>query len=451
MKFGVFYEHQMGRPWDDGAEHRLLHDALEQIELADALGFQYVWEVEHHFLEEYSHSSAPEVFLAACSQRTKQIRLGHGVVLTAPQFNHPARVAERIAMLDLLSDGRVEFGSGESSSEAELGGFQIDPARKRDAWLEGLETALRCMVEVPFTGVDGEFVQMPPRNVVPKPRQKPHPPLWVACSRRETILLAASKGMGALTFAFIDPEEARTWIHDYEQTLVDSCVPVGWAVNPQVACVSPMMVHHDEDEAIRRGVEGANFFGYSLGHYYLFGRHRPGRTDVWAEYNERRSAQGFDPDAVAEAAERLGAKASSGDKSGLRGCIGTPAQAREYLRRYEEAGVDQVIFVQQAGRNRHEDIMESIELFGREVLPEFAERDVASSAAKAARLAPIIDDALARKAELEEPRSLGDYEIPALPRQWADASGSEEMREWLDQFADDRAAGRRDTTAGIAG
>ncbi len=114
-------------------------------------------------------------------------------MLTAPQFNHPARIAERIATLDLLSSGRVEFGSGESSSEAELAGFQIDPLRKRDAWLEGLETALRCMVEVPFTGVDGEYVQMPPRNVVPKPIQKPHPPLWVACSRRETILLAARR------------------------------------------------------------------------------------------------------------------------------------------------------------------------------------------------------------------------------------------------------------------
>ncbi len=154
------------------------------------------------------------------------------------------------------------------------------------------------MVEVPFTGVDGEYVQMPPRNVIPKPYQQPHPPLWVACSRRETILLAASKGMGALTFAFIDPEEARTWVTEYERVLAADCLPVGWSVNPQVACVSPMMIHHDEDEAIRRGVEGANFFGYSLGHYYVFGTHRPGRTDVWSEYTQRRAAQGFDPDAV---------------------------------------------------------------------------------------------------------------------------------------------------------
>ncbi len=261
--------------------------------------------------------------------------------------------------------------------------------------------------------------------------------------------------------------------------LATECVPVGWAVNPQVACVTPMMVHHDEDEAIRRGVEGANFFGYSLGHYYVFGTHRPGRTNVWAEYTERRAAQGFDPDAVIRARdagessdsgedpvrhggrssafagrvenERLGAKVAAGDTTGLRGCIGTPEQAREYLRRYEEAGVDQVIFVLQAGRNRHEHILESLELFGREVLPEFAERDPALARAKDERLAPLVDAALARKAETESPRDLGDYEFPAIPRQWADASGSAEMREWLDKFADDRAAGRRDPTAGIAG
>ena len=250
MKFGIFYEHQIGRPHEEDTERQLVQDALDQIELADRLGIQYVWEVEHHFLEEYSHSSAPEVFLAAASQRTKNIRLGHGVILTAPKFNHPARTAERVAMLDLVSNGRVDFGSGESSSEAELGGFRIDPALKREMWLEGLEVAVRCMTETPFTGVDGQYVQMPPRNVVPKPVQKPHPPLWVACSRRDTILLAAQKGIGALTFAFIDPEEARHWLGDYERVLTEECVPIGQSVNPQVACVSTMMLHSDEDEAI---------------------------------------------------------------------------------------------------------------------------------------------------------------------------------------------------------
>src|ERR1700748_3184901 len=134
MRFGIFYEHQMPRPWEDGAHEKLLRDALEQVEIADRVGFDYVWEVEHHFLEEYSHSSAPEVFLAAASQRTKGIRLGHGIVQIPPQVNHPARVAERIATLDLICDGRLEFGTGESSSAAERGGVLVGRAQKRGLW-----------------------------------------------------------------------------------------------------------------------------------------------------------------------------------------------------------------------------------------------------------------------------------------------------------------------------
>src|SRR5436190_11092960 len=162
MKFGLFYEHQLPKPWREGDEARLYREALEQVELADKLGFDYAWEVEHHFLDEYSHSSAPEVFLAACSQRTKRMRLGHGIVQMPPGFNHPVRVAERVATLDLLSGGRVEFGTGESSSEAELGGFGIEPETKRDQWREGLEVALRCMTESPFTGHQGASLTVPP-------------------------------------------------------------------------------------------------------------------------------------------------------------------------------------------------------------------------------------------------------------------------------------------------
>src|SRR6266851_5787243 len=147
MRFGIFYEHQLPRPWEPDSEHRLLQDALEQIELADKSGIDYVWEVEHHFLEEYSHSSAPEVFLAAASQRTSRIRLGHRIVQMPQQFNHTARVAQRVATLDLVSDGRVEFGTGESSSEAELGGFLIDRDTKRDQWEEGLDAVTRMFAE----------------------------------------------------------------------------------------------------------------------------------------------------------------------------------------------------------------------------------------------------------------------------------------------------------------
>ncbi len=451
MRFGIFYEHQLPRPWHPKSEAELVQDALDQCELADSVGIEYVWEVEHHFLEEYSHSSAPEVFLAAVSQRTKSMRLGHGIVLTAPQFNHPVRTAERLAMLDLVSGGRVEFGSGESSSEAELAGFGVPVDRKRDAWLEGLETAVRCMTETPFTGVDGEFVQVPPRNVLPKPVQRPHPPLWLACSRYDTILLAAEKGMGALSFAFIDPEEARGWVDDYERTLARSCVPVGEAINPQIACVSPMMCHEDESRALEMGLEGGNFFGYSLGHFYVFGDHKPGKTDVWAEFQERRHLHGYDP-AVALAAESevLGAKISAGDNTGLRGAIGNPEQIRQFLRRYEDAGIDQLIFVMQVGKNKHEDIMSSIELFGKEVLPEFAERDEEGRRKKLERLAPAIDAAMARKVP-NTATVADDYTITAIPKQLASLVEMPIDDEMLEKMADDRAMGKRDPKLGIIG
>jgi alkanesulfonate monooxygenase SsuD/methylene tetrahydromethanopterin reductase-like flavin-dependent oxidoreductase (luciferase family) len=301
------------------------------------------------------------------------------------------------------------------------------------------------MTETPFGGHEGPHLSMPPRNVVPKPMQKPHPPLWVACSRRETILMVAEEGIGALTFAFIDPEEARTWVRDYEQVLAERCVPIGRAVNPQVACVSPMMCHDDEAEALRRGLEGANFFGYSLAHYYVFGDHIPGRTDVWEQYVHKREEMGYSPEVeIALQRETLGAKLASGDTEGLRGAIGRPDQLREYLRRYEEAGVDQVIFVLQAGRNRHEHIMESLELFGREVLPEFAERDEAWRARKTERLAPIVEAAIARREETT-PRMADDYRMTALPKQALEQMGGNELVERIEAGA---AVGKRLTDLG---
>jgi alkanesulfonate monooxygenase SsuD/methylene tetrahydromethanopterin reductase-like flavin-dependent oxidoreductase (luciferase family) len=444
MRFGLFYEHQVPRPWADGDEQRVFADALAEIELADRLGFDCVWLVEHHFLEEYSHSSAPEVFLGAASQRTQRIRLAHGIVHCLPAINHPARIAERISTLDVLSGGRVEFGTGEGSAAAELDGFGADPSAKRAMWEEGVRVALRCMSETPFTGHVGEHVRMPPRNVVPKPVQRPHPPVWVACSRRETIHLAAQHGIGALAFAFFDPEEASHWVDDYYTTLATEGVPIGDAVNANLACVTSFFCHEDEAEAVRRGAEGVNFIGYSLGHYYVFGHHKPGAEDLWADYLRRRSLQGFDPDAVALAVgdpERLGAKVVREGTSGLRGAMGTPDQVRAYLRRYEASGVDQIILSCAAGRNRHEHIMESLELFAREVMPEFVERDEQHRRDKARRLAPAIDAVMARKPARDHPPLDPDYVIPAYPRIQADQQESGRFHRWLDDYAMRVAAG----------
>ncbi len=289
MKFGIFYEHQLPRPWVEGAELKLFQEALDQVELADRLGIDYAWEVEHHFLEEYSHSSAPEVFLAACSQRTKRIRLGHGIVLMPPGYNHPARVAERIATLDLVSAGRVDWGTGESASLAEMGGFGVVPEEKREMWREATAEAANMLAMDPYPGYQGRYFSMPCRNIVPKSVQKPHPPIWIACSRRETIHEAARNGIGALTFAFIDPAEAVKWVKEYYDIIKsEACVPIGHTVNAEIAMVCGFSCHADADEAKRRGLDGFRFFGYALGHHYIFGEHVPGRTSIWANYEKAR-------------------------------------------------------------------------------------------------------------------------------------------------------------------
>ena len=377
MKFGLFYEHQIPRPWYDGAEHKLFQDALAQVELADTLGFDYIWEVEHHFLEEYSHSSAPEVFLAACSQRTTQIRLGHGIVLMPPAYNHPARVAERIATLDLVSNGRVEWGTGESASHIELGGFNVDPKCKREMWAECTRETAKMMSQSPYAGYEGQYFSMPTRNVVPKPLQTPHPPPWVACSSRDSLRYAARYGLGALTFAFVDANEAKFWVEEYYEIFEKECEPLTQRVNPNIAMVSGFSCHNNEETAIARGLDGLRFFRFALAHYYHNGSQIPGETDIWQLY-----------------------KQTTQDPAEGRAGIGTPDQVREHLEIMEEAGVDQVVFIQQAGANRHEDICESLELFAAQVLPDFKARDAGHIAKKNERLAEPTERAEERKPAL---------------------------------------------------
>jgi alkanesulfonate monooxygenase SsuD/methylene tetrahydromethanopterin reductase-like flavin-dependent oxidoreductase (luciferase family) len=399
MRFGVFYELQLPRPWNKGDERNLFHQALEQVALADRLGFDHAWEVEHHFLDEYSHSSSPEIFLAAAAAGTKSIRLGHGIRQVIPNYNHPARTAEGLSTLDIISDGRVDFGIGEGATRLELGGFRISAKEKRAMAIEAAEQIANMMVLEPYPGFEGKYFSMPCRNVLPKPVQAPHPPMWMACTNRDTIKVAAQNGVGALAFSFLDPDEARVWAEIYYGIIKsDACVPLGHAVNANLAMVSSFSVHRDRAEAIRRGHEGFEFFGYALNALVAHDT-VPGRTNLWGEYLAQR---GDRTEEIIEATRGVGAHSSG---------IGTPEDMRTHLKGFQESGVDQVIFMQQAGRNRHDHICESLELFAAKVMPEFKADAAAREARKAKELAPHIAAALKRKSWM---KPLAEHEIPVV-------------------------------------
>ena len=387
MKFGIFYELQSPKPWAEDDDHRLLHEALEQVELADRLGIDHAWAVEHHFLDEYSHCSAPEVFLAGCAARTKNIRIGHGVRHVIPNYNHPARVAEGIATLDLLSHGRVEFGFGEGATRLELAGFNIPAKEKRALAIEAVGQIAEMMTMSPYPGYSSPSFQMPCRNVLPKPLQKPHPPLWMACTNRETIRVAASLGVGALAFSFQEPGEAQHWVKAYYDTICsDQCVPIGRSVNANIAMVSAFSVHPDRQEAVRRGELHFQFFGYAIG-ALVTQNWIPGRTNVWSKYLTSRGLE----------SEHQLADVPSSAVAGASAGIGTPEDVVSHLKDMQDAGVDQIILMQQAGRSKHDHTCESLELFASDVLPEFAEVRAKREAEKAERLAPFIEAALARR------------------------------------------------------
>ncbi|MGE0154980.1 MAG: LLM class flavin-dependent oxidoreductase [Reyranellaceae bacterium] len=400
MRFGVFYELQLPKPWNPGDEHRLFKEALEQVILADRLGYDFAWEVEHHFLEEYSHSSCPEIFLAAAAARTSRIRLGHGIRQVIANYNHPARTAECIATLDIMSDGRAEFGIGEGATRLEVGGFGINAKEKRDMALEAAEQIANMMVMEPYPGFEGKSFSLPCRNVLPKPVQKPHPPMWMACTNRETIKVAARLGLGALGFSFVDPEEARAWSKIYYDIIKsDECVPLGHVVNPNIALVSAFSVHEDRAEAIRRGQEGFEFFAYAL-NALVAQDVVPGRTRLWPDFVAKRADK---TDRLIAAASEQGFVAAGG--------IGTPDDMRRHLRIMQDTGIDQVIFMQQAGRNRHEHICQSLELFAQTVMPEFKAEAERREQRKAEELAPYVERALKRKQRMPP---LADHEIPVV-------------------------------------
>jgi alkanesulfonate monooxygenase SsuD/methylene tetrahydromethanopterin reductase-like flavin-dependent oxidoreductase (luciferase family) len=372
MKFGILYE--LALPLQKEAQGHTEFDtyweAIEQIKLAEEIGFDYVWAVEHHFLDDLSRCSSPEVFLAAVAQHTSRIRIGHGVVLLPPPFNHPIRVAERIGALDILSRGRVDLGTGRSITMQELGGFEIDPDASRPLWDEAIRAIPRMWTEETYGGFDGEFVKIPPgRRIVPKPVQQPHPPLWMACSSPSSFEIAGRYGLGVLAFTVGLPQGLAAAVSTY-RAAISHPEPVGSTVNNAVAAFTVLHCGPDDTTAKQRGgLSAVEHFGRTTRYF--------GEISAYEGYREYRSmaitgvsGPGSDGTVAGEQGgmdELIDAMAREGVI-----CVGGPRQCIETLRKYEAQGVDQFIGCVQFGSLAHGDIMEGLRTFGTEVMPEFS-------------------------------------------------------------------------------
>jgi alkanesulfonate monooxygenase SsuD/methylene tetrahydromethanopterin reductase-like flavin-dependent oxidoreductase (luciferase family) len=356
MKFGIFYELSVPRPWDAEAERTVYERALEQVRLADELGFDRVWAVEHHFLEEYSHCSAPEVFLTACAVQTRNIRVGHGIVVCVPEFNHPVRIAERAAALDIISGGRLEFGTGRSATWTELGGFQANPDDTKKTWDEIVRCLPKMWTQERFSH-EGYAFSMPARAVLPKPYQKPHPPMWVAVTSPGTEIDAAERGLGSLGLTFGGFAEQEKRIAEYRRR-IRSCEPAGAFINDQVNTINFLFCHEDATAGIATGRRLAGMFSYMAAQLLPAREAYPTRSYP---------SLGLLPQLRQEAASPGEGNAPP---EGI--CIGDPERITEVLRRWEACGVDGVNFLLNAMETvPQQEVLDSLRLFAREVMPKF--------------------------------------------------------------------------------
>src|SRR5216684_2568419 len=265
MEFGIFSQMHVP-PWDD--EHSRYLRELEVSLAVEAAGFKYDWSPEHHFLKNYSHQPAPEVYLSWVAARTKRIHVGTAITNITAAVNHPARVAERIAVMDHLSEGRVEFGTGRGSSSAEWAGFAIPSAAEtKPMWRESLEQIPRMWRDEPYS-FKGKYFSMPERNVLPKPYSKPHPPIWVACGSPSTFEKAARLGLGALCFSLGSPQDFEPLVKVYKDN-IKHAEPVGDYVNDNVACVTALVCLDDGQAARRLACGMGNMYHVSLVFRYL--------------------------------------------------------------------------------------------------------------------------------------------------------------------------------------
>jgi alkanesulfonate monooxygenase SsuD/methylene tetrahydromethanopterin reductase-like flavin-dependent oxidoreductase (luciferase family) len=373
MKFGMLYEMETPRPWHALSEYNTYWEALAQIELADRLGFDYVWEVEHHFLEEYSHSPAPEVFYGAVTQRTKNIRIAHGVRLLPFHFNHPIKVAEQAAVLDIMSNGRVDIGTGRSTTAQELDGFSIDYDRTREEVREALEIIVKAWTEE-ILEYDGKLMKIPPRRVVPKPLQKPHPPMWMACVAADSYEMAGDRGLGVLSFS-LNWEQVQQSMEAYRKACANRKDQVVKVVNEQFAgLIICHVAENKEEEAI--GLEGARWFMHNVAK--LFEPLMVKNKLYSYEYLRNLMAMDLDPKDASDA--QL--------KEHHMVVVGNPDEVVRKLENFQKAGMSQVICFKQAGRIPHANIMRSIQRIGKYILPYFNPHQVIANVDVQAPVAP---------------------------------------------------------------
>jgi alkanesulfonate monooxygenase SsuD/methylene tetrahydromethanopterin reductase-like flavin-dependent oxidoreductase (luciferase family) len=369
MKFGIFYELSVPRPFEQN-ERLVYENALEQVRLADELGFDQVWAVEHHFLEEYSHCSAPELFLTACAMQTRDIRVGHGIVTCVPQFNHPVRIAERAAVLDILSGGRLEMGTGRSATWTELGGFQADPDETKKSWDEFVHAIPKMWTQERYQH-EGRFFSMPSRAVLPKPLQKPHPPLWVAVSSPGTEDDAADRGMGCLGVNFTTFAEQERKVKEYRRR-IQHCEPAGEFVNDQLNTINFLFCHDDSAEGVATGRKMIGQFQYLAGQLDMAKEVYPTRAYPSAGLLAGTRRQAASPGDLKEPPEGI--------------AIGSPDQIVRELKKWEATGVDRVQFLLNTTEVIPQaQVLDSLRLFAREVMPHFTDDRAARASRDEAR------------------------------------------------------------------
>lgn len=366
MKFALFYEIPVARPWDAGSEHRAYKDTLEQAVFAEQCGWDAFWTVEHHFLEEYSHCSNPEVLYGAIAARTSRMRLGYGVRLMPKPYNHPVRTAESVAVLDLISDGRVDFGTGRSSTRAELEGFDVDPHQTRAMWQEAIGHVVGCWTNDEYA-FEGAHWRLPKRRVLPKPLQRPHPPIFGATSSDEGHRQIGELGLGLCSFAVgVPPEAVKQKIDIYRAAIATCREPLGKWVNDQAATFTMTLCAPTREEA--QAVARESFEWYPKAGARLIGSLAGWMVETGRELGNYGYAGGLAEVDKAGGLEMLTLEYLTGAGACV---LGTPEDCYDACKRYEAAGVDLLLCLVNPYEIPHDKVMQTIELMGSRVLPKF--------------------------------------------------------------------------------